>query len=159
MSQDQVASAVGCVRRTIFTHLRDHIGAALAAEGTGKREELLSTLSYLEKKTDDILRKAMSSKMFETALRAIARREAQVKLVAEITGQLQEKAPNEDALQKRARQFERAIDGLVASAKAKGLSITPKQAIEQIRELEPSLMEVLHLTKFKLGLEAPQKVH
>lgn len=150
LSHTAIAERVGCVRRSVYSHLKQHIVQVLASSGSApKQEQLVSALQSVELKTERILEECMKKKNFETALKAIARREAQIRLAGEITGALQEKAPNQDAQRRRADQFERAVETLIQGANEQGIKITPKQAIIQLRDLEPSIMEILPLTKFK----------
>lgn len=149
LSHNAIAERVGCVRKSVYNHIKTHIPQALASAGVApKQEQLVAALASVESRTEQILTECMRKKQFDTALKAIARREAQIRLAGEITGALQEKAPNQDALKRRAEQFERAVETLIAGAKEKGIPLTEKQAIKQLQELEPSIAEILPLTRF-----------
>lgn len=150
ITQVQVASIVGVNRRNVYNHVKNHL-AVFASEAFNKQEELIKALRGIEQKTEKILNDAMKGGNPELALKAILRREGQIKLVAEITGQLQEKAANEGTMKKKAEQLERAIESLIMNAKQRGIKLTINEAVKEIGEISPEIYDVLPLTKFGKG--------
>lgn len=157
LTQTDVAKIVGVTRRSVYTHKEKHLARDLAAIGEGRKDKLINALKFVEDKTEQILRECMQKKAFETALKAIARREAQIKLTAEITGELQEKAANEKTQARKAQQLEKAIEGAIRRAKENGISANIKDIINEIGNIEPSVYELLPLTRFA-GMDKKAKV-
>lgn len=159
ISQVQIAEIVRCNRRTVYRHLHNHLAVDLLQTANINQNILVDSLTALQWKTEKIISDAMKGKKYETALKAITRREAQIKLAAELTGELQKPRENEQQERRKAEQLERAIDSLIARAKAEGIELTPLEAINSLAAIEPDVFKLIPLTRFKGEVPSAQTIH
>lgn len=158
MTQNEMARAIGVNPKTMYNHVKEHLSLVFVHTGRGKKTSLVQALNDVEISTLQVLAEAVKKKDHELALKAIGRREAQIKLMAELTGELRERRPSEAAEQRKAEQLERAVENLVEEAAKKGITVTPQEALAGLIKNEPDFANYVKLTKWASLPTTPEQV-
>ena len=138
----------GICRETVRRHIREHLSVSIKAAGGGEHPSLLAELADIEFKTKKLLAEAIREKNPDLAVKLLQRREQQLRLAGELTGQLQEKAPNASADERKAKQLERVVENALAEAKKQNIDISLDDFIKELAKNEPDVLRLLPLTRF-----------
>lgn len=144
MSMSAIAKEFKMSSETVHKHKHKHLAEQIKEVQKVRGKDIKSGLMDIERRTEQILAKAMDTNDARTALAAIQRREAQLRFMAELCGELQDKAPNARAEERRKQQIDRAVEDFIAKAADEGIEINREQAIEKLVAVDPEIAKYIN---------------